>query len=102
MISSWVTQRGLDFVILKWKHPDYEPQIYHVQVSCRLISQAEGDYVSKRYDLESSSTDAIASGLLPESTCLLTLFAVYNPASIDPGLQVTVETLPLPQAIGMI
>ena len=93
MIRNWTYSSGLSYVKLTWNHPDYDPERYELHYSCRLQSE-QYYYISSRMNSQkSTSTFARVSGLLPGSHCLLTLVAVYNPASIDPGVTVVTKTL---------
>ena len=84
---------GLDFVSLMWTTPQYEPEKYVIEYSCKL--QTDGtEYVKKqRITTTSDSSFASVPNLLPNSLCELALFAVYNPATIDSGSKVFVSTL---------
>ena len=48
---------------------------------------------AKTQNVSSNITSFTISGLLPSSIYLLTLLAVYNPASIDTGIVITATTL---------
>ena len=84
---------GLDFVSLIWSTPEFKPVRYNLEYSCKL--QTDGtEYAKKqRITFSSESTFVSVPNLLPNSSCELTLFAVYNPASIDSGLKVHASTL---------
>ena len=94
MIQNCTYSSGLDYIELMWKSPVYKPQTYEVYYSCSLWGGEEHYYVSRKVECQNStSTSVIVSALLPESTCLLTLYAVYNPASLDQGITIMAETL---------
>ena len=93
MIQNWTCSSGEDYVNLMWNCPDYDPERYELYYSCKLQSDPYYYISSKLNSKNSTSTFARVSELLPGSLCLLTLVAVYNPASIDPGLTVVTKTL---------
>ena len=93
MIEEWKYSSGVNYIAITWNSPKYEPAMYELYYTCGLHGENHSYISSRLENLNSYSTTARVSGLLPESVCLLRLLAVYNPASIDPGLIITVETL---------
>ena len=66
---------------------------YAVTYSCEVHSQ-ERPYIAEKIEYLSPSINSFnVFNLLPGSVCFFTLFAVYNPASIDPGITITTTTL---------
>ena len=93
MIQNYSYSPGVYYVQLMWNSPKYNPEKYLLQYSC--MSQT-GVYYCLNNNLEirdSSSTSVSVFGLNPESICFMTIFAVYNPASIDQGMTITTKTL---------
>ena len=84
---------GSDFVHLKWKIPKYLPDRYRLRYSCKLSMQVNHYIQATIENIMCNSIGLKISGLNPQSTCVLTVFAIYNPASIDSGITVILKTL---------
>ena len=94
MIQNYSCSPGVYYVRLTWNKPIYIPEMYLLYYSC--ISST-GVYYCLNNKLEirdSAATSVTVYELDPEMICFMTIFAVYNPASIDLGLTITTETLP--------
>ena len=76
-----------------WKFPKYVPDHFQLSIQCKYICKRSYDFYDKAV-LPPSETTFTFSGLAPGSQCDFTLKAVYNPASIDHGIQVSYLTLP--------
>ena len=84
---------GVDFVSLMWAAPQFDPKRYNLEYSCKLQDSGT-EYIKKqRITVASDATFVSVPKLLPNSLCQLTIFAVYNPASIDVGLKIHTLTL---------
>ena len=92
MIKLETADCGSNFVHVKWKIPKYLPQRYRLRYSCKLSMQGN-HYVQATIEIITYNSKGLKiSGLSPQSTCVLTVFAIYNPASIDPGITITLIT----------
>ena len=100
MIQNFTYLPGLQHIELSWNRPAYDSIMYVLYYSCHSHDGIH-HYVDYKVAIEnSSSTSATVSGLLLESICIVTLFAVYNPASVDRGLTIKTETLRIERAKG--
>ena len=79
-----------DSVSVNWHHPKYIPEFYHVRVTCGN-THFIGSFSKQVNPQESSVTIHVPS---PGSKCKVTFLAVYNRASLDPGIifHVTLES----------
>lgn len=90
---------GSGYVELMWNIPQYPPERYEVTCVCIvnsiLLTNRHNDRVVniRMANLTSNSTSVRVPKLSPNSICTLKLIAVYNPASIDPGIMITYITL---------
>ena len=75
-----------------WTPPKYLPLQYEVTTSCRYFCD-ERTYILKETAIDPSQTSAIIENIQPGSKCLMKLISVYNPASIDPGIVLSAQTL---------
>ena len=92
MVSFDSVSKGTNKIQIFWTIPKYFPYWYQQTTSCRLLCDQENYYLTER-EIESSKSSSVAYDLRPASVCLIKLVAVYNPASIDPGIQLLVRTL---------
>ena len=98
MIEHSSLNSGLDYVELTWTRPKSIPEKYEINSLCfmpytRSYLHNEIEIVNHAFsNLSSSTTSFRISQLRPNSTCVLKLLAVYNPASIDSGIVVTGTT----------
>ena len=91
MINGLTVDTTCDTITLSWVMPEYLPQSYNRDVSC-MPACGNLAYITQSFTLGSSETRDHIINLLPGSHCEITLFAVYNPASLDPGLVKTMYT----------
>ena len=95
MINILTPNSGFDYVELLWTQPLYLPFKYKLTFSCKctLENVTHNYIVPEGVHLSSNCSSFRVSSLFLESECSLRLLAVYNPASIDPGVTTTVATL---------
>ena len=98
MISdTWYTF-GSDFVQLMWNQPRFWPEKYELKYACIMKHSVRPYYKSEEYiktkkqKIHFICTSIRIPDLLPSSSCAFNLVAVYNPASIDPGIVITAIT----------
>lgn len=80
-----------DSVQCSWKAPEYLPKEFKLTVECKYDSEDHNLY-SLNTILPPNQTSFILTSLPAVINCEFTLIAVYNPASIDPGI--TTSTRP--------
>ena len=79
-------------ILILWTLPCFLPDYYHHIMSCNLLCDPATYYLSE--EVSNKQTNSIAFiGIRPASTCLFKHNAVYNPASIDPGIGLSAHTL---------
>ena len=99
MIPSHSVTSGTNYIKLKWTLPRFQPERYQLIYVCTMKStsapsqETNHSIITKTQNLTSSTTLFKLFGLRPSSICILTLLAVYNPASIDKGISITRTTL---------
>ena len=94
LVKNLRTLRGFDHVALRWDSPQYEPASYEVRYSCKAVGK-EVSFISNFTEmLESNATQFLLTNLPQDIRCTLTLIAIYNPASIDTGITVSVSVDP--------
>ena len=99
MIRSHSVTSGTNYITLKWTHPRFQPERYQLKYVCTMkstcvpIQDTNHSIIIKTQNLTSNTTLFTISDLRPASICILTLLAVYNPASIDKGITITRTTL---------
>ena len=84
-----VTTNGFQFF---WTRPKFRPYMYKQTTSCKLLCDDRTYYLIEVM-IDSKQESNIIQDLHPGSECWIKLIAVYNPASIDPGIGLTVRTL---------
>ena len=89
MIPDYNLESSMHFVRITWQFPKYKPQMYKLSASCKQTGV--GKYQIS-ITLDSSSTSAEVTGLHPRSVCSINIIAIYNPASIDPGITISATT----------
>ena len=102
MISTATHTFGPNYIQLMWTWPKYFPEEYKLKYVC-VMSNPSGNLSSSmdiiktmtRF-LTSDSCSIKISDLRPNTMCFLNLIAVYNPASSDTGIVITVTTSKLP------
>ena len=80
------------YVELKWSVPNYFPSSYMLTYSCALKSNKTTYTASTIENIACCRERINITGLHPGSTCICTLLAIYNQASIDKGISLTVTT----------
>ena len=93
MIKGVTSASGKDYIRLTWIKPKYNPNRYKVRAVCTLW-YARRPYASKQLLAKGDINAIKVESLSPASTCELTLFARYNLASQDDGVNIIVETKP--------
>ena len=78
---------------LKWSPPAFLPYFYVQTINCKLRFHSL-PYVERTFTLERYATSSGIGLLKPDSECQIKIKAVYNPASIDPGIYMSVSTFP--------
>lgn len=83
-----IMARGSSSILLTWKlRHMYSPSEYRLTVQCKLQSNGTNRiYLTKQMTIPSSQLECIINPVQQESTCSLEFFAVYNKASLDPGV----------------
>lgn len=101
MITFHSVSSGMDYIQVHWTLPKYAPERYQLRYSCQsrstFLCRDGGDYVTgtmQSLNENFNTTEIKISELHPSSVCKLNLLAVYNPASIDSGIDITATTLP--------
>ena len=94
MIKNPRTNSGMDYVEIVWDRPKYLPTKYKFSYSCTLMG-GEEYLTSQPETVHSTCIRVRVADLHHYSICRLNLLAVYNPASIDPGITVTESTTKL-------
>ena len=80
-----------DFIHITWSAAKLRPASYQVNVTCCLI-HTETEYMQVMLGVSSFDTMLTVDKLFSGSLCVLTLRAIYNPASIDHGITRTIST----------
>lgn len=92
MIGDLEVQPGIDHIVFTWKAPQYRPMHYLVDLKCKVVSTEE-TYIEEKYRLPSMNQFTTITDLIKDSRCRVTFTAVYNPATLDPGITINVKTL---------
>ena len=92
MVNNISTTAGDDFVHISWSQPKFLPTSYRVEITCWLM-HTETEYVFVKLEGSPFHTMFTMDKLFPESCCVFTLRAIYNPASIDDGITRAISTL---------
>ena len=95
MIRSHSVDFGPDYVKLNWPHPKFAPVMYQVKYMVTINSTCTSNHGTHNYTMtEAKSLRSEPNSVtLPSSSCRLNLLAVYNPASIDTGIDITITPL---------
>ena len=91
MIKVKVSREGSTYFRLSWDPPEYKPFYYQQLTSCRLSCESH-PYVNSQMELKGEATSNTLYRLNPGSVCEITFLAVYNNASIDPGIKLIANT----------
>ena len=92
MIKNVSATAGNNFINIVWVLSNFLPMSYKVELICWLMFSGE-KYRNKTYTVSQLHTSLFIEDLLQRSQCVYTLFAIYNPASIDEGITKTVYTV---------
>ena len=99
MIRAHSVSFGRDYVTLNWTHPRFQPERYELSYVCtmKLICTSSHEtnrsITTKTQNLSSDITSVRITDIHPGSICMIFLFALYNPASIDFGITITGTTV---------
>lgn len=74
-------------LVVAWKLPQFIPYSYKLLMSCYFLYI---QYRKPKFTLPSTTTHIEIDGILENSRCEVNLAAEYNPASIDPGLDMSI------------
>ena len=88
MIPELLFDSGSDYVQVNWIRPKFLPEMYKLNYVCSM-KPTYMPLLEKVLNLCSNTTSFRIYNLHASSICSLCLFAVYNPASIDPGIVIT-------------
>ena len=77
--------------VIKWQSPVFPPYLYKFQVTCTYAC-AHSPYLAKEMSQGPSHTRFKVRDVAPGSLCVLKLWALYNPASLDEGLTIHFRT----------
>ena len=91
MIEPYLSGMDVDFIEVSWNPPKYKPSIFKLSVACTRLCDGER-YLVYNESLLPSATSFQISQLHDGTTCYITLIAVYNPASLDPGILIQTYT----------
>ena len=94
MIKNVSATAGADFIQITWSEPKFLPASYRLDVTCWMM-YANSEYVCVRLELSPFVTILTLYKLFPESHCVFTLLAIYNPASFDDGITRSIYTCTL-------
>ena len=92
MIKSLYVRRGATFIKFYWPAPRFHPSYYYQIIFCKLWC-AKKPYLYFTKVTESNATSSLVASIKPGSKCLIRFNAVYNLASLDPGIRVIASTL---------
>lgn len=79
---------------LAWTPPAFLPYRYAQHIVCYLWYERENPYLKERSIASAEVHSLLFSYLKPSSRCVITVHAVYNRASIDPGVSIRARTSP--------
>ena len=79
-------------LVVSWTIPTDFPYYYKQTASCKLLCD-EGTYYLTEAMVNGQECSNIIDALKPGSVCLIKQLAIYNPATIDPGIGLVARTL---------
>ena len=94
MVEDVQTKGGAGSISIRWKSRRYLPQSYVIMCSCKVVGIEENNF-DQTYHLYPNTRSFEILNLTSKSECSLNFKAVYNPASLDPGISLTITTLDL-------
>ena len=83
---------GEDQLLITWTPPLFAPNHYIQTTSCNLLCDQSTYYLNEAV-IDGEETSSITYAVQPGSICMIKLVAVYNPASLDPGIGLSAHTL---------
>ena len=78
----------------RWKEVDHPAMRLEIVASCKYDCENGQIYLVNKTVLAPNEASFMLTGLVPGSQCEFILKAVYNPASLDKGINVTYMVLP--------
>ena len=92
MVNITSTKASSDSIRIEWSKPMVHPQFYSMNIACRLL------WNRKNCRCDTFQTHGLRNfldvkNLAPGTRCNITILAVYNPASKDNGITLTLDTL---------
>ena len=92
MVNITSTKASTDSIRIEWSKPTVHPQLYSMNIACQLL------WNGKKYRCDNFQNHGLCKflavkNLAPGSRCKITILAVYNPASKDNGITLTIDTL---------
>ena len=91
MTKAKVSSEASTFIKVSWSPPKWRPFLFQLITSCRFSCQSQ-PYLSSDIHILANMRSSTVSNLHAGSVCEMTLFAFYNPASIDPGIILSAKT----------
>ena len=92
MTTFYKIKPGLNDLMIYWTQPQYPPIEYKQIISCKLLCDHR-TFNLREVILDETVRSSTIRALKPGSVCLINLIAVYNHASIDPGVGISTHTL---------
>ena len=89
MICDFQVVTSTTIITLAWSLPKYYPEMYKVFAICESTNYV-GKFIRSAL---SGDTSLNIKGQRSGSSCKLSFFAVYNRASLDSGIKLTVKLL---------
>lgn len=91
MTKAAVSAESSTNIEISWMTAKYKPYWYHQTTHCWCLCDGH-TYLNSQINISSSLNFSNISDLLPGSACQITLLAIYNPASIDQGINLHANT----------
>ena len=89
MIKNIAFRASTKCIRINWSRPKFPPYLYLQSITCKLRLDRR-PYLQRIITLERYTTSSGLRFLKPDSKCDIKLTAVYNPASLDPGVHINV------------
>ena len=83
---------GENDLLVSWTPPHFQPDHYIQTTTCQLLCDHRTYYLTEVI-INGKEILRSIKALQPGSVCLIKHVAVYNPASIDPGIGLSAHTL---------
>ena len=84
-------EAGPDFITIAWNKPKYTPDYYRTLTKCRTWYSPLW-YRTIRLNISSDMYTMNLTNLNPGSRCIIRFVAVFNPANLDPGIDIRFAT----------